>query len=207
MLIQECECVQLWEWSLKVDGSPERTPHTVNTAAPYSERCEKNCNPSLLSWVLIYFHINPSVQYLTRKVSNITQWCRRTDPCVSWHQWSEAGQYCAVCWCDVTPVACRDGHGQATGPGNISPEWQEHRPLHYDTLTKHIQFRWRQPNNRSHTHTHYITPTRFHLALYTLRNKRRTTRHEEFHYWYHHHHNEWCLATIIHHLNFFYYIR
>lgn len=79
------------------------------------ERCVEP-NPTLLSRVLIYFHINPLLWYLTCKVFNIRPCCQRTDSCVSWHQWSEAGQYCAVCRCDLTPVAWWDWHGQAIGP-------------------------------------------------------------------------------------------
>lgn len=53
---------------LMVDSAPESAPHVWH----YSTLGQKH-NPTLLTlWVLIYFHINPLLQYLTSKVSNIT---------------------------------------------------------------------------------------------------------------------------------------
>lgn len=103
----------LCEGVAEVDGSPESTPRVWHGSI-LGKMCETQAHLTLTG--LIYFHINPLPRYLTCKVSNLTPRCPQTDSCVSWHQRSEAGQYCAVCRCDVTPAAWGDGPGQATGP-------------------------------------------------------------------------------------------
>lgn len=124
-------------------------------------------SPTLLSWVLIYFHINPLLRCLTCKVTNVTPRCQQTDSSVSWHRRSEAGQYCAVCRCDATPVAWGDGHGQAIGP----PSWVIN---HRDDRNSGLYI-------RTHSHNTYSvcadnsTTTRLHkhtISPFTLTKQR-----------------------------------
>lgn len=146
-----------------------QTLHLIYGTDPCLERCLKH-NPTLLSWILIYFHINPLLRYLTCMVSSVTPWCQQTDSCVSWHQWSEAGQYCAVCRCDV--AAWRDpcGLGRRAWPGHRAPSWVIN---HWDdrntglyimthTRTTHVHL-----NNQSYTtlHKHSISPCALHVNI------------------------------------------
>lgn len=82
-------------WSM-CEGSSAQ-PTWVNTPSHNAH------NPTLPLWVLIYFQINPLLHCLTYEVPNTSPGCQPTDSCLTWHHWSKAGQYCAVCQRDFTP--------------------------------------------------------------------------------------------------------
>lgn len=148
---------------LMADSSPESAPHLRDC----STLGEKH-DPTLLTlWVLIYFHIKPLPRYLTGKVSNITSQCQQTDSCVSWHQRSEAGQYCAVWRCDA--VSCRDSCGLVwwAWPGHRASSWVIN---HWDDRNSGLVFmRHTQTTHIVYVHTTHqpVTHTQSHFALYT----------------------------------------